>query len=46
MQDRLAFSEDTTIGQAGHSSFKIQNTMEMGLLTLTDNKYRLEVAIP
>ena len=43
IQDKLDFSEDTTAGQAGHSSFKIQNIVEMGLLPLTDNKYRLEV---
>ena len=34
IQDKLDFSEDTTVGQAGHSSFKI---VEMGLLPLTDN---------
>ena len=34
IQDKLDFSEDTTAGQAGHSSFKI---VEMGLLPLTNN---------
>ena len=44
VQDRPDLSEDTTARQAGHSIFKIVNTMEMGMLPLTDNKYRFEVA--